>query len=55
MKTFKIRQQEIWDTYTLIEAESEDKAIQLAKNGEGDIFYSEYNRQNDMFSPVVEN
>jgi hypothetical protein len=55
MKTFRIRQQEIWDTYTLIEAESETEAIRLVRDGEGDIVHSEYNRHNDMFSPVVEN
>ncbi len=52
--TYRIRQQEIWDTYTLVEAGSEEEAITKAKDGYGDMVHSEYNRQNDMFHPTVE-
>lgn len=54
MKTYRIRQQEIWDTYTVVEAESEEDAIKKVSDGFGYIVDSEYNRINDLFSPVIE-
>ncbi len=54
MQTYRVRQQEIWDTYTLIEAETSDEAITKVKDGEGDEVHTEYNRQSDLFTPKVE-
>jgi len=54
MKTYTIRQQEIWDTYTQIEAESEAEAIKKVVDGQGDQMYSEYNRQYHQFEPTVD-
>lgn len=54
MKTFRIRQQEIWDTYTVIEAEDLASAIKKVSDGEGTQVYSEFNRMNDLFSPEEE-
>ncbi len=53
MKTFRVRQQEIWDTYTLVDAETPAEAIAKAKDGQGDMVHSEYNRQAD-FQPEIE-
>jgi hypothetical protein len=53
MKTYRVWQQEIWDTYTLIEAEDSASAIRRVKDGEGDMVHSEYNRQAD-FEPEAE-
>lgn len=54
VKTFRIRQQEIWDTYTLIEAEDSASAIKKVSDGEGTQVHSEFNRMNDNFSPEEE-
>lgn len=49
MKTWRVRQQEIWDTYTLIEAETEGEAIAMVKDGQGDMVHSEYNGMIESF------
>jgi len=54
MKTYTIRQQEIWDTYTQIEAESEAEAIKKVVDGQGDQMHSEYNRIYYQFEPIVD-
>lgn len=54
MQTFRIRQQEIWDTYTLVEAENVAEAIAKVKDGQGDLVHSEYNRQNEAFESCEE-
>lgn len=54
MKTYTIRQQEIWDTYTQIEAESEAEAIRKVEDGQGYEIDSEYNRQYHQFEPTVD-
>ena len=54
MRTFRVRQQEIWDTYTMVEAETPEEAIAKVKDGSGDVVHSEYNRQTD-FEPEIEN
>lgn len=54
MKTYTIRQQAIWDTYTQIEAESEAEAIKKVVDGQGDEIYSEYNRQYHQYEPTVD-
>jgi len=51
MKTFRIRQQEIWDTYTLVEADNLAEAIAKAKDGQGDVVHSEFNRMLETFQP----
>ena len=48
MRTFRVWQQEIWDTYTLVEANTEQEAIRKVKDGGGDQVHSEYNRMADM-------
>ena len=53
MRTFRVWQQEIWDTYTLVEADSEQEAIRKAKDGQGDEVHSEYNRMADMEAEAV--
>lgn len=52
--TYRVRQQEIWDTYTLIEADSEQQAIALVKDGQGDMIHSEYNRQSETFDACID-
>lgn len=48
MRTFKVRQQEIWDTLTLIEANTEAEAIAMVRDGMGNQIHSEYNRQTEI-------
>lgn len=48
MATFKVWQQEIWDTFTLVEADTPEEAIRLAKDGSGDQVHSDFNRMADM-------
>jgi hypothetical protein len=50
--TYRIRQQEIWDTYTLIEAGSEAEAIAKVLDGQGDQVSSEFNRMGDFKAEV---
>jgi len=54
MKTYTIRQQEIWDTYTQIEADSEAEAIKKVVEGQGDQIYSDFNRIYYQFEPTVD-
>jgi len=51
---YKVRQQEIWDVYTAIEAESAEEAIKKVVDGQGDQVFSEYNRQHHQFEPTAE-
>lgn len=54
MKTFRIRQQEVWDTYTLVEAENLAEAISKVMDGQGDTVHSDFNRMLETFQPCEE-